>query len=662
MEATFVLACSVEPGNSNRVMSVDATQSDMARFIASGDEEALRAIIGAHADLVYSACLRVLNDPQLADDAGQAVFIVFTSKAKSIRSGTPLAPWFYRTAVFVAQRMKRDRANRRRYEQEAAAMRVHEQSGNVEQQQQWETLRPQLDALLAALPAAEREALVLRYLAGKSEPEAARELGCPVGTLSARVSRAIARLRQRLSGNADTVLSTAALATLLETQATTKAPAQFAVSIHAACLGKAGASTTAKVIAEETMRALFWMKLKVVAAVLMISAAVGVPVSIRLAAGETAPQKPPAVAPAAPAPAIPTTVNFTPHALKERLIYEQTVRTEAKIESPIASLIQGMIPDNLLDCAIFELKLDDPKAAKQAEIQCLKCFCVAKMPVTKDGKKTEMILTGASGTQTAKLPSCRIAIAADGKLTPSGAKENSSNEFTIITSGAHATIEKNGANLGFLLMGDFALAPLMSTLGHPRAVNDRWTIQSSLGGTESIAAEYFLKKIHSQNGRILATLECKRVSVSLPATLVPDEQVHIANADINLKPKALTGELSDELVVDVEKGVVIQQKRIVNAKVVYALALPDSIPEFVRKAAGDELTMTGKFTMDCLLIDEAQSGVIARLGDNQEALKAVRERWGKRTSDSDPLMKELATSLLETSPKQLPPKAKAEEF
>src|SRR4029077_759355 len=116
------------------------------------------------------------------DDAGQAVFLVFVKKAKSLRGDLPLAAWFYRTAVFVAQRLKRDRANRRRYEQEAAAMRANEQAESVERQQQWLSLRPQLDALISALPAAERDALVLRYLAGKTEPEAAQALGCPVGT------------------------------------------------------------------------------------------------------------------------------------------------------------------------------------------------------------------------------------------------------------------------------------------------------------------------------------------------------------------------------------------------------------------------------------------------------------------------------------------------
>jgi RNA polymerase sigma-70 factor (sigma-E family) len=50
-------------------------------------------------------------------------------------------------------------------------------------------------AALRALPAAQRVVLVLRYWAGLSEQEIAAQLGCSVGTVKSRASRAIAALR-----------------------------------------------------------------------------------------------------------------------------------------------------------------------------------------------------------------------------------------------------------------------------------------------------------------------------------------------------------------------------------------------------------------------------------------------------------------------------------
>jgi hypothetical protein len=62
----------------------------------------------------------------------------------------------------------------------------------------WEEFRPRLDAEVARLPEEYRTAFILCHLEGKTNEEAARELGCPVGTVQSRLSRARARLRQRL--------------------------------------------------------------------------------------------------------------------------------------------------------------------------------------------------------------------------------------------------------------------------------------------------------------------------------------------------------------------------------------------------------------------------------------------------------------------------------
>ncbi|MFD0742258.1 SigE family RNA polymerase sigma factor [Phytohabitans flavus] len=49
---------------------------------------------------------------------------------------------------------------------------------------------------LRSLPAQQRVVLVLRYWGGRSEQEIAAELGCSVGTVKSRVSRAVAALRR----------------------------------------------------------------------------------------------------------------------------------------------------------------------------------------------------------------------------------------------------------------------------------------------------------------------------------------------------------------------------------------------------------------------------------------------------------------------------------
>jgi RNA polymerase sigma factor (sigma-70 family) len=59
--------------------------------------------------------------------------------------------------------------------------------------------RAAIDTEVNRLPEKSRTAVVLCYLNGKTNETAARELGCPKGTILSRLSRARERLRQRLA-------------------------------------------------------------------------------------------------------------------------------------------------------------------------------------------------------------------------------------------------------------------------------------------------------------------------------------------------------------------------------------------------------------------------------------------------------------------------------
>jgi hypothetical protein len=79
-------------------------------------------------------------------------------------------------------------------------------------------LREVLDAELARLPARQRGPVVLCELEGLPRPEAARRLGIPEGTLSSRLARAKARLRDRLASRG-VALPAAALSVILAREA-----------------------------------------------------------------------------------------------------------------------------------------------------------------------------------------------------------------------------------------------------------------------------------------------------------------------------------------------------------------------------------------------------------------------------------------------------------
>src|SRR5205807_2253708 len=105
------------------------------------------------------------------------------------------AGWLCKLAWHVARRAKDAEVLRRRREREAAAMTGENKDALAND---WERLRPLLDAELNALPEKYRLPLVLHHLEGLSQDETAKLLDCNVGTVSSQLTRGRELLRRRL--------------------------------------------------------------------------------------------------------------------------------------------------------------------------------------------------------------------------------------------------------------------------------------------------------------------------------------------------------------------------------------------------------------------------------------------------------------------------------
>lgn len=157
----------------------------------------------------------------------------------------------------------------------------------------WRDLRGQLDQEIARLPECHRRAIVLCYLEGKTQDEAARLLGWPKGTVATRLKRARERLYLRLSRRGWAV-SSVTLAGVLTGQALASAiPAELVRSTLGGALAyaagpvAAGAVLSAKSLAltEGVLRIMWYSKMKFMASVFLavVLAGSGVGLAVRQA-------------------------------------------------------------------------------------------------------------------------------------------------------------------------------------------------------------------------------------------------------------------------------------------------------------------------------------------------------------------------------------------
>ena len=111
-----------------------------------------------------------------------------------------------------------------------------------------EALQAKSQSYQDLLPKAQQDVIVMRYLQGMSEAEAAEELGCVRGTVSARLSRGLERLRQKL-GERGAILSVTALGILLgKGAAEAAAPAHLVSGASALGAGAAATDSTNKCV------------------------------------------------------------------------------------------------------------------------------------------------------------------------------------------------------------------------------------------------------------------------------------------------------------------------------------------------------------------------------------------------------------------------------
>jgi RNA polymerase sigma factor (sigma-70 family) len=242
------------------LMKMTSNLELLGQFAREKSQDAFTALVNRHVNLVYSAALRQVRSPQLAEEVAQSVFADLARNAAKLSDatgGTPvLTAWLYSVTRRTAIDVIRKESRRQLREQIAVEMNDMNATAN-----EWTQIEPLLDDAMVALDETDRSAILLRYFENKTLREVGEALGASDDAAQKRVGRAVERLREFFSKR-NVTIGAGGLAVLISANAVQAAPISLTATISAAVFtGTAVATSTAisttKIIAMTTLQKTF---------------------------------------------------------------------------------------------------------------------------------------------------------------------------------------------------------------------------------------------------------------------------------------------------------------------------------------------------------------------------------------------------------------------
>jgi RNA polymerase sigma factor (sigma-70 family) len=280
----------------------------LERYVARRDEAAFVLLLRRHGPMVLGVCRRIQGNLHDAEDAFQATFLLLARNAGSIRKQESVGSWLHAVAQRLALAAREQGARRQARERRAADMRKTPEVPD----RAWQELEATLDEALRQVPETYRAPLLLCYLQGKTQEEAARQLGCPLGTVRSRLARGRSRLKAvlerrgvRLSAAALAVAAAAGGATAAVPAPLLRATARAALEYGAGRAATALVSGRAATLVEGGLKAMTAANVRIATMIVLALGALGTGAGILASHVVAGPGEAPAQArpPAASAPA-----------------------------------------------------------------------------------------------------------------------------------------------------------------------------------------------------------------------------------------------------------------------------------------------------------------------------------------------------------------------
>ncbi|WP_257312237.1 RNA polymerase sigma factor [Geothrix fuzhouensis] len=167
----------------------------LVRRIRSGEVEAFEDLMARTEGRILALAWRMLGDRHLAEDAAQETYLRVFRSLNSFRLGERFEAWLIRIAVNVCCDLARKRGPAPAPVESLETLEGDAVPMGAEEAVLFHQRRTLVRQAVAALPPAERAALVLRDLEGLSTEEAARILGVRPVTVRSQAASARAKVQ-----------------------------------------------------------------------------------------------------------------------------------------------------------------------------------------------------------------------------------------------------------------------------------------------------------------------------------------------------------------------------------------------------------------------------------------------------------------------------------
>jgi RNA polymerase sigma-70 factor (ECF subfamily) len=179
---------------------VTKTEAELVKELKCGAPEAFNEFAHRYGSRIYDLHCWLCGDAATAEDLAQETVVAVFKGIAKFRGGSSLYTWVYQIARRIAHRhMSRNVHDCVRLDE----IGEFEASDDTEKLASAAILRDRVREALKALPAGQRESVVLHCLQGYSHSETAKALRRPLGTVKWQIAQGLHSLRESLQRAGD---------------------------------------------------------------------------------------------------------------------------------------------------------------------------------------------------------------------------------------------------------------------------------------------------------------------------------------------------------------------------------------------------------------------------------------------------------------------------